>query len=401
VESSLVIIASRPAYLSPNQGPKTELNSVKTSKQVQEEATLDNSQISFIDFSLGCTLKGDEYDILRLTHHYTLCTCKTIADISLDTLPLWRDVVPGLAFNHDFLLHILLAVTALHLNILHPSTENSNAALQHYTKGLALFRPYLTSITPNNISILFIFSCLLPLYSFGINCTSIRTPETLSEYVNHGGPLSTCGTLMSFRLSKYSCDIEAHGSFLLRALTDSKILRIIEILTLLRGVRNIATNGSQLLKSGPMGCLLPPSISDLHPTRALSQDIEATLLLLSIRNLKSTKPSSRDAFAGAIARLRHTFLLERDQPGTTMTIVPFAIWVPDLFVERMRDREPMALVILAHYAVVLHWLRRIIWLQDWGSRIIYAVRDALSEEWTDCMAWPMGQIYGRVDSLVG
>ena len=91
----------------------------------------------------------------------------------------WRDTVPQLAFEHEFLLSSVLAITSLHLAILYPSDRYHNAALHYHTEALARFRLHLSSITPKNLSSVFAFSCLIPLFSFGIHCTPLRRLETL------------------------------------------------------------------------------------------------------------------------------------------------------------------------------------------------------------------------------
>jgi hypothetical protein len=49
--------------------------------------------------------------------------------------------------------------------------------------------------------------------------------------------------------------------------------------------------------------------------------------------------------------------------------------------------EPLALAILANFAVILYWLRQTIWLQGWGRETVEAVREALPVEWHECIAW--------------
>ncbi|KAK9366257.1 hypothetical protein V1509DRAFT_648909, partial [Lipomyces kononenkoae] len=51
-----------------------------------------------------------------------------------------------------------------------------------------------------------------------------------------------------------------------------------------------------------------------------------------------------------------------------------------------------ALAILAHYAVILHWLRGHIWLDGWGEEIVDAVRQVLSSGWHACIAWVLKEV---------
>jgi hypothetical protein len=63
----------------------------------------------------------------------------------------------------------------------------------------------------------------------------------------------------------------------------------------------------------------------------------------------------------------------------------------------VKERLVMALVILAHYAVVLFRLRDHLW-QSRGGGIKRAVSDRLGDERVDCMEWPMIQIRRRTEN---
>jgi len=52
--------------------------------------------------------------------------------------------------------------------------------------------------------------------------------------------------------------------------------------------------------------------------------------------------------------LRQIFLLATKKP---IIALPFPIMVPNKFMEKLRDRDPMTLVIPANYGFVLYYLR--------------------------------------------
>lgn len=94
----------------------------------------------------------------------------------------------------------------------------------------------------------------------------------------------------------------------------------------------------------------------------------------------------------AIAVLRHTFRLAADAPGNANTALLFPIKIPPEVPVKIRDGEPMALAILTHYAVLLHWLDSVIWLRGWGRQVVNAVEVAVGEEWRGCIAWAIGEV---------
>ena len=62
--------------------------------------------------------------------------------------------------------------------------------------------------------------------------------------------------------------------------------------------------------------------------------------------------------------------------------------VPARFVELVCEREPFALVLLAHYVVILHHLKDSWWMGDWGTRIFKVIVECLEPEWHQLISWP-------------
>jgi hypothetical protein len=280
------------------------------------------------------SLKGDHNDRLRLMHHFGMSTCYSISDLSLVCLPL-RDTVPALALEYDFLLSGIFAVTSLHLALHNPSTIHTQSAVKHHSEALTLVGPHLTNVTPDNIAALFSFACLISSYSFGFHHTQPLSLDPLGE--------------------------------------------VFEVFTLIRGIGVIVKGGMQWLMEGPFANSMLPTPS--NPNANLAPKIEAALSALSRRNSDLMTDSIRDAYAGAIDLLRKTFLLAAEKPSLKTTSLIFPILVADEFVQKLRDRDPLALVILANYAVVLYWLRSSIWIGGWGKEIVDTVKHAVDTEW--------------------
>lgn len=299
--------------------------------------TNDHRLSNDVEMSLAKTysLKGDDNDTLRLMHYYTISTSFSMSDSSFAALRM-RNVIPALAFEHDFLLSGILAVTSLHLAILNSCPIHSNAAMKHHSEALTLTRPHLSHVTPDNVSALFSFSCLIACYSFGFHQANLSCADPIGE--------------------------------------------ILEVFTLLRGIAVIVKNGAQWLEQGPFAESMLPKPS--NPNASLAPKIEAAISSLSQCNSALMSDSvTQEAYAVAIEMLRQTFLLSAEQPNAKMAALPFPIMAPQGLMEKLRDRDPMALVILAYYGVVLHWLRDDIWLRGWGKEILDGVTKAVRSEW--------------------
>ena len=58
-------------------------------------------------------------------------------------------------------------------------------------------------------------------------------------------------------------------------------------------------------------------------------------------------------------------------------------------IDMLAAKDPVALVVLAHYAVILHHLHNLWWIRDWGTRILHEILDSVDAEWHELMRWPI------------
>ncbi|KAH6722412.1 hypothetical protein BKA61DRAFT_650949 [Leptodontidium sp. MPI-SDFR-AT-0119] len=302
------------------------------------------------NLSAAYVLQDDSQDILRLIYNYGASTSKSISD-SPDCVPIWRDVVPALAFKHDFLLSGVFSVSALHLGLLYPSALHSKVALHHHPTGLESFRRHLLNITSENVTALFAFACLVPVYAFGSRNLSF---SALADQIN------------------------------------DPLVEIIDLFTLLGGIAIIIEKGNHWLMESEFAPFLrtnpaySPSSSSSYSSSPgngayaplpLAPAIEETLTILTTQNNLSTPDARlRASYHSAIKDLRCGILRARERPNAKMVVLPCPIMLKKNEMDEMRKKSPMALVVLAHYGVLLHSLRRDLWMRGWGRDVILAVR---------------------------
>lgn len=123
------------------------------------------------------------------------------------------------------------------------------------------------------------------------------------------------------------------------------------------------------------------------PPTVLSSELEDVLSKLLSRAAMTPKAARMGVYEPAIQTLRHSLAMAVMYRRTKMTFSYFAVMSPPGFWSMVRTGEPLALVILANYAVTLHWLRENIWMAYWGKGILDAVRQKLPLEWRECIAW--------------
>lgn len=342
-QSALVVLESAYPRIPPTLNPQD--NTLNSRQIIHVGAPSHAEEVSL---AKRYSLRGDNNDKLRLIHHYAISTCYSSWNATSVTQSVHlRDIVPALGFEHDFLLSGLLAVSSLHLALLNPSDINIASAIKYHTEALRQVQPHLMNVSPNNVGALFSFSCLIASYSFGFH--QIQTPS------------------------------------------NNSLKSILEVFTLIRGIRVIVRDGMQWLKKGPFAQSL--SINPSNPNASLEPKLEAALSKLLQRTSEhKSDPKSRDVYTAAIALLRQNFILASEKPGVKMTALPFPILVSDIFLESLKGEDPLALVIFANYAVLLHWLRGYVWLRGWGKQIVQAVNHIVGTEWSDCLEGAMQEI---------
>lgn len=296
-----------------------------------------------------------ERERLRLMHHYTLHTAKTLADLSIPPdkdQKIWHNFAVELALENDLMLHGLLSLSALHLalkGICKP--RNTILAIHHYDLGLALFRPSLTNITAQNYESILGFTCIVMCYAFGIQKCSESSANTIEK---------------------------AH-----------------QILTLIADSRPITKSHMQALASSRWSIMMMPVP---YPTldENLPDEIEAMLEKLMQRaSITATTPSQAETYSAIIQSLRYIFILTSTPRPAHITLVIFPMLNPRDYWDMILYNDPLALAVLANYAVTIHWLRYSIWLEGWGKQIVDAVRAILAPEWHDCIDWAFNETRGE------
>ena len=104
---------------------------------------------------------------MALLHHWTTTTSRTILNSpKIDYL--FYSVFPRLAYDHDYMMHALISLAALHIAYLHPDERKANLhiAAHHHTLTLKGFRNDINSIGPENGEALFGTASLIFMYSF-------------------------------------------------------------------------------------------------------------------------------------------------------------------------------------------------------------------------------------------
>lgn len=277
------------------------------------------------------------------------CT-STYSALSRDesTKDIWREFVPREAVSEPFLMHGVLALSALHLARLSSDARRSTymgIAVGHQNKALALFRPVLGSIDASNCNATFALSSIVTVFAFGF-------PQS--------GPMDT-----------------------LAAVDD-----LYQVFLLSRGMQQVLNASIAWISGGVLGPVV--KLDDYNA--GLPDDAKFAIQRLFELNdsLGASDPHHETViYRAAISELEVVLDRIYGNPKKPNIAVLWAIKIPPRYLDLLREHKPMALAILAHYSVVLHHLRKHWWFEGWSVRVLGAIWSNMSAEWRSSINWAM------------
>lgn len=299
---------------------------------------------------------------LRSLHNWTLEAYKGFGDTS-DAESFWQIEVPQLAFSHPFLMHSLLAISCLHLARHSMGRQDYYYAIaaEHQNKALPAYRSIVSDLERSKYEqkapAMVAFATLIPIYAALSPPSADYQPSEASRVVAH----------------------------------------IIGVFSLLRG-------GTEVV--GVLGVCPMKSRA-----RAVAGDIELSLNPEDARLAILNPLISRDlgvspsgahhtsqATSTALHLLRSCFamLFLASKPVSIMRAL--TLWVesiPSAYLEALRELQPAALVILAHWCIMLKRAETRWYLQGSAKNTLLAIYGALNEEWSARIAWPLQAVYDQ------
>lgn len=295
---------------------------------------------------------------LELLHHYATSTYLTLTRGRKELEEIWKIIVPQLALEHPFLMHGVLAISALHLAYLRPEHQQEYAiiAANHENIALPFFRTNSSNISEKNCSAVLAFSGLVMIYAMA----SQQDEDLL--FADSKGPEG-----------------------------------VPEWLQLLRGTYALLSSVWHLLAAGPMASLLN-QVPGRGSGSSNSDDAHLTALLplFSLpRSSKSERRGETHIYLAALENLRESFsILYVSDRTFDIESAPF-FWparVPSTFIKLLSERKPEALILLAHHCVLLERVGPCWFMDGHVRRLMEIIHKDLDEQWRSWIAWPLEQV---------
>ncbi|KFY70977.1 hypothetical protein V499_08790 [Pseudogymnoascus sp. VKM F-103] len=288
------------------------------------------------------TLNLDNIDLI--IHWFTKTVHTVNPPTNLAAKEICQTVILEQARKHPFLLHGLLALSALHLADSHSDTEPyTKIATIHHTQGLELYYSILSNINKENYSASIAFAGITIMYAFGISRPRGTKPPGIE-------------------------------------LID----RLSQIFLLSHGWQSVV-NAADGLDRGTGTPIFPAPHSH---TGALPTATEAAFARLNDMN------HGRDTavYTLAISTLKSVFYnleTDRDNPHIALQ---WAHTLPKEFLDLLHQRQNLALVIVGYYCVVLDALKEVWWLNGWSKNLFGVILTNTDPSYRDVLEWPIQMI---------
>ena len=293
---------------------------------------------------------------LELLHHWHTVTAPSLAQNEILNEGL-QTHVPREGLSHPFLMHGILAISALHLSQQFSGSRReiyTETAMRHHSWALSLCVPLLSNVTPENCQSLYACSILIATFSFASQGLSIYRPSMhISEVIK------------IFRLVRGTASIVEQARSWIEQSDMRILLALIRYAQWTPGSRHVHTVHTQL------ETLLNQQEDELQ-----SPQLPGSSKVVIIRSTRHLL----DVFDSCIAS------------DNQATILAWPAVVDSEFLDLMQQREPWALVMLAYYGAVLHLTTRAWWIEGWGKFLVNLAAGYLDDHTRSAIAWPIAVV---------
>lgn len=301
---------------------------------------------------------------LFLMSHFTSATSYTLSHREADQ-HMWRTIVPEMATAHPFLMHGLLAVSAMHLSYLRLRDRSKYEMQSSYHQALATsqLRSVLTNITTENCSAVFALCALL--------------------------------TLISMISIARRSDVERDRS------GTSFVDDILHHFMLTRGIGGVLVDHWNTIMAGPLKILSTDRLDD-PDAYALPPHVAQQFSALRHSILPSITSSTPPALETSVVALdglelvyKTCFFLHPHLPRSKLEVGVALRWmslVPADFMASLKEREPASLILLAHFVVLFTHFGDEWFLQGWCEYALEKIRTIVGDDDGGGLVWPADQL---------
>ncbi|KAI1137689.1 hypothetical protein F5Y05DRAFT_58357 [Hypoxylon sp. FL0543] len=303
----------------------------------------------------------------QLLHHYSteVSLVFTSSEVQVEVLSCFHDAVIRHSFVYPYVYHAMLTVSALHLashtpalgSTSQPRSPHLVMALAHKALALETLRSIVNSITASTCEPALAASGLLTVCAFALLPTGL-----VSDAIDLLGQIMTLyrGTVAIFDFGQKNSSTASNA-------TVSRVRKFI---------------------------LTAIVVEKPWPKAEAAVD----KVLLKISELCEASEGARrkkDALLDAGFKLKIALRRVAGARGVYNVACMWLAMVDPLFNESVKAREPLSLILLAHWVVALKYVKHIWWALGWPEWILQAVWQEVGEEHPDLLGWAFQEIRGE------
>ena len=301
---------------------------------------------------------------LRLLHHWTSKCYQSLRPhkISSEEHSLWLDECTEIAFQHPFLLHGYLALSAVHKVLTVPGSDRRDLLQQadsHICRGLATYRKHLGSPTIERAVPMFMTSTVL--FTYNLGSAQLEKPEDPIDGIHH-----------CFRL--------------------------------LAGIKTVVMPFWLQIKDTSMfAYMVDLAEGDDYDSLDARGKGDTTPEILALRQLAIYLLNSQDREAcmtevdrlhTSSVRLRHV----SERSDEYSLILGWAAQLQDHFMSLVSAHNPVACIIVTYFAALLAQSRSVWWVGNWPQWLLTAC--AATPELSRWLDWPRSIMDSRTWSII-
>lgn len=284
-------------------------------------------------------------------HHYVTKTSLTLINVDEDG-GMWQEGVPNMAISNDFLMHSILALSALHIVHLRGLDEYGwkylATARSHHAQAFSCLHSGITEITRSNCTAAVAFSALLLIFSCGL--------AQISHALHH-------------------CD------------------NIDSLLTVLVAFRS----HSRLFN--PVQQWIGGKLTGDFNARGgdVRVDLYEESIIEPFRMLDLTNKASADNEEDKA--IYHQAILSLQESAQSVSVYPRLLWPitvsPEfiaLLQKKLQKKRPMALVILAYGCVLAKYAPYRWFMHNWAANVTNSIAKLIDPEWMSALRWPLDEV---------
>lgn len=266
---------------------------------------------------------------------------------------MWREQAPKVGFTTPFVMHSILAVSALHLYRLCSADHKQDCLDQAHTHHLAAMQvvaPNISNLVEEQGAAVIMFSWLTCIYA----CSRPHTQNDPLILGESGTP---------------------------------------EWLTFLRGNKVVLESSRDMFRHGVLAPVFNNGDRRSY-VRRNTPAIDGEQYVWRVRDFimeHVPNPADREMYIKAVDLLSQSFAFimgDVSRAADTTVVMPWLFEIPDGVVDCLQQKSPPALIVFAYFCVLVKKLDWMWWLEGLSHKFMGELFSALDPEYRDWLRWP-------------